>query len=494
MKNHFYIIMGLLLIIVTLGCQTGKKSYPTDLITSGANLKFTGVVTTDGTSPVESAKVTLYPSGKSAFTDSSGYYFIFSDASSTSIKVEKTGYNTEVSAISQGSSVVNIQLTEGASTFTGTVMEKNTDILISNATAEITSKMSELNTYTARTGLNGKFQFSAIPAEDYDLTISHPDYQIIRTTLSTDQLAEAKDTFELVLTSPDEYDINGSVFQEASNSAISDATVEILTQNNEPYQDQVTKTDSSGEYIFQSIPSGYYKLRISKSNYLTYYKIIDVNSSITVSDIHLNLTEGSQPTGEGTKEIEFLIDDAETSLPIEGAIISFKDTIYNRITDENGKCSFEVPVTQYNVEVKKDGYLTQTRSINIADDYVNPVNIPMIYDLVDNLGAIKGKISRCDEKEFTTEVVVTATLNTSDELGQDIVISTTTDNFKYSFKNLQILYDGDGKEYKYRMKAWYDIDRDNNEDTSEISLQIVDLEAGKNSIADMMIIAPIAED
>ena len=130
--------------------------------------------------------------------------------------------------------------------------------------------------------------------------------------------------------------------------------------------------------------------------------------------------------------------------------------------------------------------------MNIADNFTNPINIIMVYDLVNNLGNIKGEVTRSDGLPFGGEVAVRATLHTFDEIGKDISIITVADQItgEYIFRNLQVLYNPDGKEYKYILEAGYDFDTSGAVDTDEVSFQIVDLEAGKTSIADIMLIEP----
>ena len=136
--------------------------------------------------------------------------------------------------------------------------------------------------------------------------------------------------------------------QSGTNNAVSGATVELYTLNDTLFQNQKKLTDSSGQYLFQNIPSGFFKLRISKNQFITYEKIITVDENEIIEDINISITTGSAPIGTGTKEVEFVLKDADTGQNISGVIIEFKDSYYNSITDNTGTSSFIVPVAQYN--------------------------------------------------------------------------------------------------------------------------------------------------
>jgi len=454
----------------------------------------TGVTTYTG---IENSKITLSPLGKTAYSDKSGKFFFNIPKDTYTLQIEKKGYETNTITIAAIDTSPVIILEKGTYSYSATVNNSDGQP-INGATIEIVSISSDLNSFTTKSDLNGRFSFTGLPEDDYSIHISAKDYSLLSGTISDSSLGTTTDTYALTASTKDEYKISGTVYQIGTSTAVPEATVEIQLTDGTVYQNQIKKTDSAGDYIFQSIPSGFYQVVVKKNNYLTYTKTIEVVNDTNLNDIYLTLTSGTQPTGEGTKEIVLYLSDADTQTPISGAIINFQDTIYSGITDNMGYATFEVPVSTYNLEISKGGYITQTRTIDISGTIPEPVEINLIYDLVSNLGNIKGIVERSDKETrtfsgdyFTHEVIVTATIYTSNEIDQDITITTVTnDNDEYIYKNLQILYDPDGKEYKYILRAWYDFNEDTSLDTNEVSFQIVDLEAGKTSIADIMLITP----
>jgi hypothetical protein len=453
-------------------------------------MKITGTIISNTTGlPVASARISVPSANKIAFSDSGGNFFVLVPASEYIVKIEKKDFVARTLTVnSSNANYGNILLTPGDRNMTGTVVDNDNNQPIQGATIEIKSLDNEFNVYSGKTDLNGNFSFTNLPYENYTLKIEATNYNEFSyyinkdsiTTLTTYRLTPNKDT---------KFKITGSVYQAGNSTPIAGASVTLQYPNGTVLD--TTITDSSGSYIFQNIPAGLYTIYIRKDSYLDYTKTVEINGDLNVDDIYMQLSSGTTPTGSGTKEVIFSVIDADTGTRISGAIVTFNNTIYNAITNDNGISTFEVPVSTYNVEIKKDGYITQTRNIDVAA-INDTVEVFMIYDLVSNLGNIKGKITRSDFKDFTHEVIVEATLHTADEIGQDISIVTVADQNtnEYKFENLQILYDPDGQEYKYIIAAKYDFNDDGTFDTDEISYQIVDLEAGKTSIADVMLIVP----
>ncbi|MCK9225336.1 MAG: carboxypeptidase regulatory-like domain-containing protein [Candidatus Muirbacterium halophilum] len=492
MKQNFYIIAVLITLFIILGCQTGSNSFPSSIYIPSSSVNITGQITDNTGTPISGVKIVIIPSAKTVYSDILGKYSIPVSIDSQKITFLKKDYLSEESLFSQGITVYNKILIKGASSFTGTLYEKDTTIPITSANIEISSKTNSLNVYTTTSDINGLFVFNSIPSEEYNIKISCDNFSILTEDLTSTQINSGSHTFYLSPSSVNEYTVTGNIMQSGTNNPVSGATVELYTLNDLLFQNQKKLTDSSGKYLFQNIPTGFFKLIISKNNFTTYQKIISVDENEIVEDINISITTGSTPSGTGTKEIVFVIKDADTGLNIPGVIIEFKDSHFNSITNNNGSSTFIVPIAQYNIDFVKDGYKTQSRTMNMADVIVNPVNIIMVYDLVNNLGNIKGEVTRSDTLPFVGEVAVKATLHTLDEIGQNISIITVADQItgKYIFRNLQILYNPDGKEYKYILEAGYDFNGSGTIDTEEISYQIVDLEAGKTSIADIMLIAP----
>ncbi|PLX19727.1 MAG: hypothetical protein C0601_01150 [Candidatus Muiribacterium halophilum] len=502
MRNYLYIFLLFAVILTILGCQTGSSSVPSSFSVLSTNIKISGEVRkmTGATTytNLENSKISLTPSGKISYSDKSGKFFFNVPKDNYDLLVELKGYESKTITISAIDTSPVIILEKGTLSYSGTVADSDGQI-INGATVEIVSISSELNTFTTKTDLNGIFSFTDLPEEDYSIHISATNYSLLSDTVNSTALGTTTDTYALSSSTKDEHKLSGTVYQVGTTTPISDATVEIQLTDGTLYQNQVKKTDSAGEYVFQSLPAGFYQVVIKKSNYLTYTKTIEIVNDTVVSNIYLTLTSGTQPTGEGTKEVVLYLSDADTQTPISGAIIEFQDTIYSGITDNLGYATFEVPVSTYNLEISKGGYVTQTRTLNLSVATTNPIEISLIYDLVSNLGNIKGIVERSDKETrtfsgndyFTHEVIVTATVYTNGEIDQDITITTVAnENDEYIYKNLQILYDPDGKEYKYILRAWYDFNEDTSIDTDEVSYQIVDLEAGKTSIADIMLITP----
>ncbi|MFA5480342.1 MAG: carboxypeptidase regulatory-like domain-containing protein [Candidatus Muiribacteriota bacterium] len=500
MKKIIYIILVTTILFAVIGCQSGSETFTSTFFSDSTNVKISGKVTSSLTG-VPSAKLTVKPGNKVVYSNNSGEFeVIVPEADEYTIKVEKIGYNTESFLVSNISSTVNIAITKGNLNFSGQVNDDKGNPLES-AVLTITSEASAENTFTAQTNSTGQFNFgNMLPDENFSLTIKKDNFFDIEDTVLNTQLGTPA-TYIMMPSITTEFKAVGKILQKDTSNPISDATIEVmLSESSTPIA--TTTSDSEGNFVFRNLTQGFYKVKITKKNYVDYIKYFDiVSTDVELGDIEINLTSsGSVDLTEGVRTFSFRIKDAGTDSVINGVIISFRDTIYNQITRDNGEAEFEVPVSQYTVEFRKDGYITQTRFINVVD-IPDPDPLPavidifMIYDLVGNLGNIKGKISFSDPS-FTPvrDIIITATINTENELGKKITIITVTneDNeFNYIFRNLQVLYDPDGRKYKYEIEAWYDADPgDGIKDPAEVSFQIVDLEAGKTSIADIMLMAP----
>lgn len=140
--------------------------------------------------------------------------------------------------------------------------------------------------------------------------------------------------------------------------------VKIEIKNNSSPSIYTTTTDSQGRYQF-SCEQGYYTLKATKNNYLSYERTIIVGKGVSQEDFYMSMIHEKPCTLEGT------VTDAETGKPLLDATIQIGSNIVK--SDKKGNFKFDkLPEGQFNSWVTVPGYeainetVALTRGINIV--------------------------------------------------------------------------------------------------------------------------------
>ncbi|MGM0607660.1 MAG: carboxypeptidase regulatory-like domain-containing protein [Candidatus Muiribacteriota bacterium] len=472
------------LLFVIAGCQTSTTSFKSNFETKEGNVELKGyVICSSEETPISNAVVSLKDTGISSTTNDEGFFSIYSDSRENyTLKAEKKEYeNSPEYNIENPDESYLIELDKGEAYFEGNVLDPSSNI-IPDAEITLETDYSKENKFETTSNHEGAFKFENLPEYDYKLTIKKDNYEKKIKTLAEAELNTAED-YTIFPQEAENYKIQGNIVQNETTSPIIEATVEVILASTGNVIES-TLSDSTGSFFFRDIEPGFYKLKVSRRNYDDFFQYFDIiDSDIELNNLEIRL--GSPDSEADTGQVSFEVSDADTGGAIPGVIISFRDTTYNQITDKAGEALFEnIPASDYVIELRKDGYKTQIKNITLEPEDDMTLPIQMIYDIVGNLGNIKGTIdvTAVGTPDYEN-ITVIASLNTVEELGSEIqIITDVTDEFHYVFRNLQVLHNIDGNQYKYLIEARYD-----DGGTIYYSRNIVNLEAGKTSIADIMI-------
>ena len=146
-----------------------------------------------------------------------------------------------------------------------------------------------------------------------------------------------------------------NLFDSDTLSPISGATVNISAEN----LPQTKQTDATGSAIFAVNATTIYSVDITAPNYQSRSELVDMGTDN--QDVQYKLLSGNS--------FSFIVKDKDSGTTIPGAEIRLNAILAGK-TDERG--ILITPVTRsksYNIEIRKDGYLTstETRTISSSD-------------------------------------------------------------------------------------------------------------------------------
>lgn len=144
------------------------------------------------------------------------------------------------------------------------------------------------------------------------------------------------------------------------------------------YLKDTTITDSHGNFVGASLPSGNYTIRVSCSGYVPYERSFDIiGGQATVLATQLIISrENEGENGWDSRTCSGYVADAYTGSRISGATVEIRtqhlvgndDLIDVITTDSNGYFEFIAPIGQYEITVIKNGYVTNATSITLFED------------------------------------------------------------------------------------------------------------------------------
>jgi hypothetical protein len=128
----------------------------------------------------------------------------------------------------------------------------------------------------------------------------------------------------------------------------------------------VGSTDIEGKCIFSNVPSGTYKLTVSRPGYEGWSGSVDVVLGVPI-EINLHPTAPPPPPPPTPIKVYFEVYDATTNAPLEGAEITVGEMPPIK-TDSSGKAEIQLPSSgKYAVKVVKPGYRAWMESIDLID-------------------------------------------------------------------------------------------------------------------------------
>ena len=164
-----------------------------------------------------------------------------------------------------------------------------------------------------------------------------------------------------------------------------------------PSSEYTVFTSESGEYTFENIPPDIYVITAHLNGYETKSSdMFRVEAETITSVPYIALKQNT-----GLIEGHISLEDADYG-SYDGILVALRDTQFAVLTDSSGRYSFnEVPVGQYTVEARKDGYLDATysdttvkayRMASVGDMILVPEENSMI-NIKDSVDGIKNQLS-----------------------------------------------------------------------------------------------------
>lgn len=158
--------------------------------------------------------------------------------------------------------------------------------------------------------------------------------------------------------------ITGVVFDNNDNHTIQGAAI-FLNEN--PDISDISKIN--GSYLLENIPPDQYTLSIGHKCYLPENRIVSI-----ISGEELEENFYLDPYATGT--VQGFVSDSITGKPLAVARISTEHGAKTQ-TDQLGFYSFILPACETSIEIKADGYLSQTKIVLIEENEILDLNIEL---------------------------------------------------------------------------------------------------------------------
>jgi len=282
----------------------------------------------------------------------------------------------------------------------GTLIDENTNIPLQGITVNL---IGETN-LTVVTDEQGNFSFSGLKNGTYLLQIVDSEYANLSSnvTLSGDDINF--NTIRLSQTQDSTVSILKGVIKDAdTNEPIVGATITIGTKT--------AVTDSDGNYIINSLKSGSYTIKITKSGYLTSTKSVSIPANTM---LYLNAVLQSvdfMTSGDNNLSIIGTVSDANSLEPLEDVLIEYQlennsSTVYTNV-DGNYSILINTP-TEATLRFSKLGYESIEVTVMIEHSGLN-ISLelePIILEGGENNASISGMVVDSATNETLEDVAI----------------------------------------------------------------------------------------
>lgn len=259
----------------------------------------------------------------------------------------------------------------------------------------------------------GNYVFEHVPAGEYVVNARLRDYEFARQSVEVVEGDPIEVNFALVPRGEPVFGgAAGVVIDAETNEPIADARV--MIKRNRPYipghrpRVHVAVTDENGNYSFDEVPVGNYRLWSNALGYLRSHPVdVDVmENEITMVDFELIPYDVEPILGTVTGTVT----DAETGEPIVEAFVRVirprpgHPGFLMAATDENGVYSLDVPVGTYDMRAGQRGYYpAMVEDVEIIEN--ETITIDFVLNPCDSLGILGSFSSNITETsvEFLDE-------------------------------------------------------------------------------------------
>lgn len=304
--------------------------------------------------------------GSSTTTDSNGFFtFQNLDPGVYTVSASKDGYDgmsSDVNVTAGEQVEVEITLTPVVTptgSIAGTVKDGDGNVL-SGVTVSAGGT-------TTTTDSQGQYTISDLDPGSYTVNFTKDGYNSV--VLYADVVSGSTTTLNATLEKEDEPTtgmIEGKVI-DMNGDGIANASVSFARRIG---TSSTTTTDSKGNFSFQDVTPGDYRVTASKTGYITNYVDITVNAGQT-STCQIVLPGEPTPTGS----IEGTVTDTDGN-PLQGVLVNAGS--YSTTTDVNGDYALsDVDTGTYTVTFSRDGYHSVESSAEVTENETTILDVSL---------------------------------------------------------------------------------------------------------------------
>ncbi|MDP3395752.1 MAG: carboxypeptidase regulatory-like domain-containing protein [Methanoregula sp.] len=275
-------------------------------------------------------------------------YLTHSGLNDLQIVVSKTGYDDWVKTVSRNETALLVNLSRKTLTLKVSLFDSDTLVPVSGALVNISA---ENVTMGKQTEISGSALFGVTASTLYSVNIEAANYQPRRTTI--DMALENRDV-QYWLLPGNRFAIE--IKDKNGKAPLPDAEVRINSA-------LVGKTDAKGRLVIPVTRGNSYTIEISKTGYQTYTESRIISDADAIYSVEIT----KAPIGA----FIFVVD--ENRVAISGADVYINGNLLGS-TNQYGRSTSPTLVSgTYPVEIRKAGYVTVSRPIqvsNVNEDYM----------------------------------------------------------------------------------------------------------------------------
>jgi|GEM_PF-2173046 len=323
-------------------------------------------------------------------------------------------------------------------TLSGTLIDDESNTPLSGIRVNLIGE----NNLTLTTNVQGEFSFGGLRNGSYLLQIVDSEYANLSSSMT--MVGEDIDLGMIRLSKNQDSTVSilkGSITDSDTNEPINGATVTIGTKS--------ATTDSSGNYLINSISSGSQTIMINKSGYLSLQNGVNIPANTMLYfNASLEKIDFIIPTADGNLSIVGVVSDANSTKPLEDVLVEYRldsnsSMLYTKM-DGSYAVAIDNP-TEVHLRFSKLGYqsIEFTTIIDGSGLNISPALAPIVLEEGENNASISGVVVDSVSNEPLSGVAIHITgLVTNRDLVTDINGSFSAESIKSYDVNISFVKDG----------------------------------------------------
>jgi hypothetical protein len=357
MKNLIRMICFTLAVMLLAGPALGNEAH-------AAGYTISGTVTTGG-SEKDMIKVELLSGNEvvvqtQAAAQKITYTFSGVAPGTYTLRVSKAGHDTYTATVvvSNADVVKNVNMGQEGYTISGHITSSGSES--EQLTVKLLSGIKVVKTLSV-SGTYVGYSFTGIAPGEYFLEVSKPGHNTSKTSVTVRNADVTKDV-ALTAASSDTYTISGTI----SCHGNPNATIYLKLYKGNILLKSMTFTGNSAKYSISDLPSGTYRLLVTKEGFDDYESMVVVNGRDTSKNVPMFKIQGD-PTATVSGRISGMsgAEDVHISLFVPGK----QTPAYETRRNGNGSFSISnVAYGTYTVKVVANGHQDYIATIEVTGD------------------------------------------------------------------------------------------------------------------------------